>query len=382
MAARQHARESDAVSNPERLSAPHIGQKISHQARAVWQWWNCVSAHVAPGRTALRINLDETSVCLHQGRKKGVVFLKRMPRVNVPLSRRRTYMTYVALACDLPAAQRVLPQVIIGNLHTLPAKSMATLRAALPANVTLLRQRSAWNNNLLCSTIIRMIATALAPFADAYQPVIFFDAARCHLKWNVFAACARLGIWPILVPAKMTWLLQPLDTHVFASFKRRVQAAVLRARCSGDLEGNVLKQVLAALCEAIESVLQRSDWAHAFASNGFGNAQAGISARVLGALCLEAAPEISHARPSVEDLRVCFPKRARVVADKVLAAIGQNFKAPGAAPAALPLGAAPLPAAGPPTTRAASKAAAKAAALAAVPVGRRLTPMKRPAGSV
>ena len=199
--------------------------------------------------------------------------------MNVPLSRRRTYMTYVALACDTPAAQRVLPQVIVGNFHTLPAKCMGALRAPLPANVTLLRQRSAWNNNLLCATIIRMIAAALAPFAGASQPVIFFDAARCHLNWNGFAACARFGIWPILVPAKLTWLLQPLDTHVFASFKRRAQAAALRVRCAGEKEGNVLKQVLAARCEAIETILLGSAWAHAFASNGFSDGQAGLSRR-------------------------------------------------------------------------------------------------------
>ena len=78
-----------------------------------------------------------------------------------------------------------------------------------------------------------------------------------------------------------------------ASFKRRVQSAVLRARCAGQMDGNVLKQVLAAVCEAIETVLLGSAWAHAFASNGFSEGQAGLSAQVLGALCLEAAPDIS-----------------------------------------------------------------------------------------
>ena len=267
----------------------------------MWQWWNYFSGQVAPGKVALRINLDETAVCLHQGRRRGVIFLKRMPRVRVPLSRRRTYLTYVALVCDAPEAQRVLPQVIVGNFHTLPAAKMGALRAALPCNVTLIRQRSAWNDNVLCSSIIRMIAAALAPFAGVYQPIIFLDAARCHLKWNVFAACARVGIWPIVVPAKMTWLLQPLDTHVFASFKRHLQAAVLRARCAAAVEGDVLEQLLAALCEAVDAVLSNGSWAHAFASNGFGVGQAGLSARVLEALCAETSPEISDVDMSTRD---------------------------------------------------------------------------------
>ena len=56
-------------------------------------------------------------------------------------------MTFVALVCDVPEVQRVLPQIIIGNFHTLRASDMAALRAKLPGNVVLLRQRSAWNNN-------------------------------------------------------------------------------------------------------------------------------------------------------------------------------------------------------------------------------------------
>jgi hypothetical protein len=343
----------------------------------VWQWWNYCSGQVAPGKLALRINLYETAVCMHQGRRKGYIFLKRMPRVRATLARRRTYLTYVALVCDVPEAQRVLPQVIVGNFHTLPAAKMGALRAALPCNVTLIRQRSAWNNNVLCSGIIRMVAAAVAPFAWVYQPIIFLDAARCHLKWNVFAACARVGIWPIVVPARMTWLLQPLDTHVFASFKRHLQAAGLRARCAAVVAGDVLEQLLAALCEAVGAVLLDGSWAHAFASNGFGIGQAGLSARVLAALCADASPDISHARPSIEQIRTCFPKRSRVVAEQMLAAVGHQFQAPEAmrtATAKAP-GVAQLALPGPMVTR----AMAKAAALAAAPVGRRLTPMKRPA---
>ena len=311
------------------------------------------------------------------------MFLKRMPRVRVTLARRRTYMSFVALVCDVPEVQRVLPQVLIGNFHTLPAASMAALRAQLGPTITLIRQRSAWNNNRLCAVIVRMIAAALAPFAAAYQPILFMDAARCHLKWNVFAACSRAGIWPIVVPARMTWLLQPLDTHVFASFKRCVQADVLRARCAAAVDDSVLEQLMAALREAVASILVGRTWGKAFASNGFGAGQTGVSQRVLDALCLEAAPEIPDTRPSLAQLQACFPRRARVVVAKVLAAVEHPFAAPAAAPPAkAPGAAAPLLPPAPPVTRAAAKAAAKAAALAAAPVGVRLTPRKRPAGAV
>ena len=44
----------------------------------MYQWYNCCAARVPPGKTPLRINVDETSVCLFQGQGKGtVVFNKR-----------------------------------------------------------------------------------------------------------------------------------------------------------------------------------------------------------------------------------------------------------------------------------------------------------------
>lgn len=322
-------------------------------------------------------------MCLHQRRRKGVVFLKRMPRLRVTLARRRTYMSFVALVCDVPEVQCVLPQFLIGNFRTLPLASMRALRAQLSPNITLIRQRSAWNDNRLCAAIVRAVAASLGTFAAAYQPILFMDAARCHLKWNVFAACAGLGIWPIVVPSRMTWLLQPLDTHVFASFKRCVQAAILRARCAAAVDDSVLGQLFAALCEAVDSVLLGRTWAHAFASNGFGSGQAGLSTRVLEALSLEAAPEVPDTRPSLAQLQACFPRRARVVVEKVLAAVEHPFAPPIlATPAKAAGAAAPLLPPAPPVTRAAAKAAAKAAALAAAPVGVRLAPRKRPAGAV
>ena len=146
-------------------------------------------------------------------------------------------MTHVGLVCDVPEAQRVLPQIVIGNFHTLPKKAMAALLAKLPDNVHLLRRKSAWNDKGLYAIIIRMIAEALAPFAGAYQPILLHDAFRGHIAWNVFAAFTRVGIWPIIVPALMTSLLQPLDTHVFAEYKWWVQELYQRALAESVEEG-------------------------------------------------------------------------------------------------------------------------------------------------
>ena len=45
------------------------------QASAVWQWWNYYMAQLPTGKVPLRINLDETSICLFQGHSKGTILV-------------------------------------------------------------------------------------------------------------------------------------------------------------------------------------------------------------------------------------------------------------------------------------------------------------------
>ena len=290
-------------------------------------------------------------------------------------------MSFIAIVCDLPDAQRLLPQVIVCNFHTLRARDVAALRARLPGNVVLLRQRSSWNNNRLCSTIVRMVAEALAPLAHLYQPVFFLDAARCHTRWNVFAAFARFGIWPIVVPSKMTWLLQPLDTHVFALFKRRVRGAVQRARCEADVDASIVEIVLLALGESIDAVLLGRMWAAAFESNGFGQGQTCVSQRVLDSLELSAAPVVSRDRPSADCLRPCFPRRAHIIAAKILAASEKPFAPPAPPAARAKHCAAPPSPPSAPVTRSMTRAAASSSA-PSVPVLKAAPVCKRPAAKV
>ena len=40
-----------------------------------------------------------------------------------------------------------------------------------------------------------------------------------HLAAKVFRAATRCGIWVLVVPAKLTWLIQPADTHAFYKYK-------------------------------------------------------------------------------------------------------------------------------------------------------------------
>ena len=162
---------------------------------AIWRWYNYVCSQVPRSKTILRLNLDETSICLYQGDVRGKMFVisKQRPTQYVHLSRRRCCLTHIAVVCDSTEVQPRLSQLVIGNEATFPAAALPALRAACPANVVLLRQKSAWSTQWMCAWLIQRIGATLAPYAARYQPVLIFDASKTHVTSFVLAACNRAG---------------------------------------------------------------------------------------------------------------------------------------------------------------------------------------------
>lgn len=289
----------------------------------MWQWWNYAVSRVPAGKDVLKLNLDETSVCLFQGGAKGTLMVSqrrlgdrpREPVQHASPSNRRACLTHIGLICNRPDLQRVLPQVIIGNERTFSAGDWAALQAACPCNVFLVRQKSAWNSSELMVRVITLLASVLAPYMREVQPVLLMDACKVHIARAVLEACVKSGIWPVVVPAKMTWLLQPCDTHAFLKLKTRLKIVSYpkaRAR-AGASDGSLsVAEFLEALYDAIRVALVERRWEGAFVQDGYGRDQAWLAKHTLRQLEYEQPPEVPCAQPSIEQLQLCFPKGAAV----------------------------------------------------------------------
>ena len=330
----------------DRISFP--GDTDIWQGAAVWQWWNCASAALPAGRTFLRLNLDETSICLYQGGNKGTVFFKKRqhdpdtePVQHANLAKRRCCFTHVGLICDKPDLQPVLPQVLIANESTFSAGDMAALEAECPENVHLVRQKSAWNNVEVCKETIRLLAKALEPHlaSKGLQPVLLLDAAPIHLAPSFFQCCVANGIWPIIIPARCTWLLQPLDTHVFRQYKMRLRARYQIRRLETANGQLTMAQFLPVVYDSIRQVLEGRRWAAAFDQDGFGQSQRALSAFVLRQCQLEGPPSVPALLPTLEVLERCWPRNREVKSGWLLRPYRQAAllaPAPAPAPLALP----------------------------------------------
>lgn len=287
------------------------------QANSLWRQTNYAETLAASrGRALVRVNLDETAVCLFPGRAKGAVFLTRADVSQgrghaVPRWKRRCYMTHVGVLADSPEAQRVMPQVILANERTLQARGLAALRLAAPPNVVLLRQKSAWSSSQLTARIVRLIAARLRECLPDAQVLLYLDAAKIHLTSAVLRACRDTRVWLIIVPARTTFCLQPLDVHVFALYKACLIGAYQAARArsgssNGDLE---ISEFLPCVYQAVREVLEGRSWAHAFAQTGLSSQQQGICGSLKRRLGLTQTPAVSDARPSDDELRLCYPRR-------------------------------------------------------------------------
>ena len=160
------------------------------KAFAAWRWWNEYERRVPAGRQLLKLNLDETSICVYQGDVSGNVFVSRGRHKTiaqrVPRAKRRKNLTLAATICDCPILQPTLPQFLIGNRATFKAREIHALRLACPANVVLLRSKSAWNNEETMIDIIGALRNALDPHMDRVQPILILDAAAIHLGGDSF----------------------------------------------------------------------------------------------------------------------------------------------------------------------------------------------------
>ena len=220
-------------------------------------------------------------------------------------------MTDVGLICDDPYVQARLPQVLIANGRTVLQRGLVRALADLAPNMHLMHGKSSWNNGDRMVSIIGMIGRALRSCAPGAIVILTMDAAPLHFSLKVLEECRRWGIRVVPIPAKLTFLLQPLDTHVFAQMKRCLRdASQKRVGANGGRALSAL-QWLDVASHSIRASLLRTSWAHSFAHNGFGASQRMVSDRVLQRMGLAAAPVLPAAPPTAIELANAFPRGSR-----------------------------------------------------------------------
>ena len=330
---------SSANAPPPRL-CPYL------QALGMWSWcqWLCQKARTN-GKVPLLINLDETSIPLEFTHARGNIIAKlsrqklkseNLPKQTASRSAVRCFFTHVALICNDSAVQPLLPQVLFIAGNHLPWAVWSDIQRILPKNVFVRRQKSGWSNAEQHQIILRVLHLALGPVLAHMQPILSFDCAPIHLHGSTIGLLGELEIWWFLIPKKLTWLLQPLDTHAFMKYKRYIRKRWMDRLAARTGRRNVF-DIVQIVLGAIRHVLQGHQWKNAFKENGIGEDSACTSRYIKNQLKWQELPPIVPAPPVQEMLATAWPLNRRLPLLQILTSLGLELPDPmpiavGAAP--------------------------------------------------
>ena len=137
--------------------------------------------------------------------------------------------------------------------------------------------------------------------------VMSLDAHGAHIAPCVFEAACRAGVSLMVIPASMTHILQPLDTHVFAKLKLELWRGAQSLGLESDSGEFDIDKFMQMACDVIGRVMSKA-FPHAFASCGFSTKQQGLTERVLNALELPNIPEVGSGPPTLHELQLLWPQ--------------------------------------------------------------------------
>lgn len=291
----------------------------SDKVAAGWKWFNWTCRNVNPRKKALVINMDETSICLYQAQKGFVVSTaaswwtgkKRVAAADVNQSTKRKYISALTFICDDVEYQPLMPQIILCSDSYLTVADYDNLKTFMPGNVILVRAASSWNNGPLLAEVARLLAYILVPYHSKVSPILMLDAARQHLERRPTMAFKFYGIALALVPASMTWLLQPLDTHVFHTFKMTLRKQCDHSKLSAGLAQLPVRQIIHAIVKTLETTVMSRDHSSAFRDTGFQHGQPNVSTTVLKALGEPPLPPLGIAPPTLVEMKHVLPSNVR-----------------------------------------------------------------------
>ena len=278
-----------------------------HQVITYFAWVNCaLDAAAAAKRVPLIVNCDETAIAFtYTGRKGNVVRTscngQSPPIERARLAERRGTITHLAFTCNTPGLQKHLPQILLGNAHRFTVQALRETAAETPRNVHMWRDKSSWMNHIKIKQALKLLSSALRPRGND-QVILVLDCARCHLRPDVITYAARLGIWVVVVPSKLTHLLQPLDVYTFATCKRALVDAYYKARLRAKAAVLTPADWLRVLLTTVATVFNNTDWEHSFPLVGLSDDQSGLNSAIQQALRSEAPLVFGRTRPTAADI--------------------------------------------------------------------------------
>jgi len=312
------------------------------------RWIRWARSRAPQGSHVVLINMDETCLTNIKTHKRGL-----LPAANHSAAKRvRNATAYggprtslCAAICDDPDLQCKLPQLRLpstGLDKMFGPHLRAVYDEAVSPVLTWYGSCSWLTQENMEPWLTKLRRCMVNERADAHI-ILLLDVCPAHTAHRVLRHARQLGIRIVFIPASLTWLLQPLDTHVFVHFKRRIRRAVFDA-LSRDTSGRISHEALVRIHNrVIREVLVQGNFRPRLEAAGFcGNLatlRAPLAKMLAGMDLVGRAPTV----PELAELMSVTPTRAAMLAGYLLAdPLVPDLAAPAPdAPAGIPAAAVP-----------------------------------------
>ena len=179
---------------------------------------------------------------------------------------------------------------------------------------------------------LKSVSTRLRSVAHSHQPILLVDAYKPHFSDDVLALSARLRIWIVSIPAQVTSLLQPLDTHFFGRLKQKLRKRGVPNGVQENAGGEIANaNLLRNLSHADHEVVISKNWSDVFDQNGFGVVSRPVREKILLAAGLRGLPRVEADMPSLASFQACFPQRCIINFDALFRRMLLHGAEPGSA---------------------------------------------------
>lgn len=229
------------------------------------RWLRHVFQHRLSSLEPVVLNMDETNMSNVKRAKLGVVIhggphgtVMEESRMDGAIPR----TSLIATVSSDAELQQHLPQIRLVRTQGGQVPSRATMATYALAGSPQIAWHggSGWISVPIMLEYLRQVARQCRAHLPGRPVVLVMDAHPCHLATPVLRAAWRHGMHVVIVPAKMTWALQPLDVSVFRVLKTTVRQLEFERRQASD-SGVVSKSDrVVAHGDAIRMTLTRRDW--------------------------------------------------------------------------------------------------------------------------
>ena len=277
------------------------------RAGIMFRWVRFALAERCAGRPVVVVNMDETMLSNVKAWKRGVVCSKVLdgPAGGGSIFKQSSMGRTSLIACvaSHPGMQRHLPQVRLPRAREpgkLPSRESRKNFEDAGYPQAAWHGDNGWNTTKSMSWWLRRLKTCRDKHASGHGLVLVMDAASMHLSDAIVKLAAQLQIILVIIPARMTWALQPCDTHVFAALKRCIRNLEFEAQASEGRRGVAPLRRVLMHGQAIRKVLVETDWSRTMARSGLTGSIASV--RPALAILLD-GQDLAPREPSLSEMQ-------------------------------------------------------------------------------